>query len=153
MDYEIKEEMFDEWDDEEEVATLEEMKAEAIKRMRKMHIIGDAIRQFEKEDIVMVSEPPIGGLYWLNDEEQEEKKAVEKKCGGLVYLVVRAFTTIGNMDSYLYVSKYKNEWEYDNYDIDDGIVMTYTINHDMPDCSEFGCIGFQSAGGGVLRKF
>ena len=46
-------------------------KVEAIHRMKCMGIIKDAIKQFEKEDIVMVSEPPIGGLYWLNEDEKQ----------------------------------------------------------------------------------
>ena len=46
-------------------------KEEAIKRMRAMNIYSDAIKQFKNADIVMVSEPPLGGLFWLNDEEKE----------------------------------------------------------------------------------
>lgn len=143
---------FDELDDEVE-ATAEEMKVEAVKRLRKMHIINDAIKQFIDDDVVMVSEPPIGGLYWIDDEQKAKKAEIESQYGGLVYLVIRAYTTFGLMDSYFFVSKYKSEWEWDKEDIEQGIVMTYTYNHDMPDCSEFGSIAFRSVGGGALRVF
>ena len=49
----------------------EDKKVEAIKRMRAMKIFPDAIKQFAEDDVVMVSEPPIGGLYWLNDEQKK----------------------------------------------------------------------------------
>lgn len=128
-------------------------KAEAIKRMKAMHIYADAIKQFKNDDVVMVSEPPIGGLYWLNDEEKEMVHDFEQEHNVLVYLVVRAYTNLGKMDSLLYVSNYEDEWQMEMDDIADGYVMTYTINHDMPDCSEFGSIAYKSVGGGVLRKF
>ena len=131
--------------------TREMKKEEAIKRMKKLNIIDDAVRQFKNEDIVMVSEPPFGGLYWLNDEEKEMVRKFEEENDALVYIVVRAFTNFGKMDSLLYVSDYEEEWEMDNEDLKDGYAMSYTINHDMPDCSEFGSIAICSAGGGILR--
>ena len=149
----MDEKVFEEGFEDEEFATPEEMKEEAIKRMKKLGIIWDAVRQFKNEGIVMVSEPPFGGLYWYHDEEENfnKMKEFEKENGALVYMVVRAWTNFGKMDSYLYVSKYKEEWDMDNEDIDDNIVMTYTVNYDMPDCSEFGSIGVRKVSGGLLR--
>ena len=128
-------------------------KAEAIKRMKAMHIYADAIKQFKDDDVVMVSEPPLGGLFWLSDDEKKIVQDFEQEHDVLVYLVVRAYTNFGKMDSFLYVSNYEDEWQMEMDDIADGYVMTYTINHDMPDCSEFGSIAYKSVGGGVLRKF
>lgn len=126
-------------------------KAEAIQRMRALDIIDDAIKQFVDEDIVMVTEPPMGGLYWLNDEEKQMVKEFEEGNNALVYMVVRAFTQFGKCDSLLFVSDYEDEWEYDNEDITDGYVMTYTINHDAPEFSEFGSIAVKKIFGGLLR--
>ena len=150
----MEEKVFEEdFEEEEQIATPEEMKEEAIRRMKKLGIIYDAIRQFKNEGIVMVSEPPFGGLYWYHSEDENYKrmKKFEEEHGALVYIVVRAWTTFGKMDSYVYVSKYKEEWDMDNEDINDNIVMTYTVNYDMPDCSEFGSIGIRKAAGGLLR--
>ena len=128
-------------------------KEEAIKRMRAMHIIPDAIKQFKNDDVVMVSEPPLGGLYWLNNEEKEMVRKFEEENGALVYLVVRSFTNIGKMDNIFYVSKYKEEWAMDRDDIAENLALVYVVNYDMPDCSEFGTIRWCGIGGGVLRKF
>ena len=111
----------------------------------------EAIIQFKEDDIVMVSEAPMGGLYWLSDEEKEMVKQFEQENNALVYIVVRAFTNLGKMDSLLYISDYEEEWEMENEDINEGYVFSYTINHDMPDCSEFGSIGVKPMFGGLLR--
>lgn len=128
-------------------------KVEAIKRMRAMGVFPDAIKQFKNADIVMVSEPPLGGLYWLNDEEKEMVHKFEQENNALVYLVVRSFTNIGKMDNLFYVSNYDDEWEMENEDLKDHYAFVYVVNHDMPDCSEFGSIAWKSIGGGVLRAF
>ena len=128
-------------------------KVEAIKRMKAMNIYSDAIKQFKNADIVMVSEPPLGGLFWLNDEEKEMVSKFEQENNALVYLVVRSFTNLGIMDNIFYVSDYQDEWEMDNADLNENYACVYVINHDMPDCSEFGTIAWKSVGGGVLRAF
>ena len=128
-------------------------KEEAIKRMRAMHIIPDAIKQFKNDDVVMVSEPPFGGLYWLNDEEKKMVHEFEQENNALVYLVVRSFTNLGIMDNIFYVSDYQDEWEMENEDLKDHYAFVYVVNHDMPDFSEFGSIAWKSIGGGVLRAF
>lgn len=135
------------------MVTREMQKAEAIKRMNAMGVIQDAISQFDKNGTIMVSEPPFGCLYYLNDTEKNMVHEFEKENDALVYLVVRSFTNLGIMDNIFYVSKYEEEWEMDNADIDDGYALVYVVNYDMPYCSEFGSIAFNSIGGGVLRKF
>lgn len=126
-------------------------KQEAIKRLKALKIIDDAVRQFEKDDVVMVTEPPMGGLYWLEDEEKEMVRKFEEENNALVYMIVRAFTEFGKMDSLLFVSDYEEEWEMDNEDIIDGYVMSYTVNYDTPWCSEFGSIAVRPTFGGLLR--
>ena len=128
-------------------------KQEAIKRMKALDIIDSAINQFASDDIVMISEPPMGGLYWADEEEKEMIKKFEEEHNALVYIVVRAFTNFGRMDSMLFVSDYDEEWEMDNDDIKDGYALTYTVNHDMPDCSEMGSIAVKSMFGGLVRVF
>lgn len=126
-------------------------KIEAVKRLVMLDIFGDAIEQFEKFDTVMVSEPPMGGLYWLNDEEKEMVAEFEREYDALVYLVVRAYTEFGKCDSLLYVSDEEEEWGMDYDDFKMGYAMTYTINHDNPHYSEFGSIAFKKLYGGLVR--
>ena len=132
--------------------TREEKKVEALSRMRKVGYWGQAREAFRRSNRVLVNEPPFGGVYDPEPELAETIKKFEEEHDALVYAVVRAFTSFGKMDSLLYVSDCPEEWDMDNEDLGDGIVMSYTINYDMPDCSEFGSIGFRmGSGAGYLR--
>ena len=123
---------------------------EAVKRMKTLGIFNDAIKQFQKQGIVMMSEPT-GGLYWIDDEQKHLVQEFEQEYGSLVYLVVRSYTTVGRMDSFLYVSDEEEEWEMDNEDVADGYAMTFTHNYDAPWCSEFGTIAVAEKFGGLVR--
>ena len=149
--------------------SVEKKIAEAVRRMKALNIYKDAIALFQKhrralEDyavseemlsgayaIVMCSEPPLGSLYFLDDEQQRLVREFENKYDALVYLVVRCYTDFGMMDSFLYVSDCEEEWETDLSDVRDGHPLTYTYNHDSPDFSEFGSIGVIQRGGGLVR--
>ena len=126
-------------------------KSEAIKRLKAMDIIEDAIIQFVQEDTVMVSENPFGMLYWLNDEQKQLVKEFEEEYNGLVYLANYCNTEFGRLLALFYVSDYNEEWEMDNYDIEDGYACVYCINLDCPDFSEFGSIAFMPTNGGIKR--
>ena len=64
----------------------------------------------------------------------------------LVYYVIRSHTELGEMEAYLYVSKYENEWVNDRSDLSENRALAYVANLDHPDCSEFGSIGFELIG-------
>lgn len=86
--------------------------AEAIKRMKALNIIGDAIEQFRKSGQIMCSEPPMGALYWIDDEQKKLVEEFEQEHNALVYMVIRTyFAEFGKMDALLYVSDYKEEWD------------------------------------------
>ena len=129
----------------------EEKKKEAILRMKKLGIISDAIKQFVGENIVMIAEPPIGGMYWLDKEQKEMVKKFEEEYNALVYMVIRSYTNVGKMDSLLYISDYKEEWQMDKEDLENNYIMTYTINHDCPMFSEFGSIVVKRIAGSLIR--
>ena len=126
-------------------------KEEAIYRMKLMNIIPDAIKQFEEENTVMVSENPFGFLYWLNDDQKKLVADFEAEYDSLVYLANLCNTEFGRLLSLFYVSDHKNEWKMDMDDIKDGYAMVYCINLDDPYSSEFGTIAFQSINGGIKR--
>lgn len=126
------------------IISREEKKAEAVERMKALGIFPETIKQFEKEDHVSISEPPFGAFYWAEGEDLKRVRKFEDEFDALVYLVVRSYTTIGKMDSYLYVSNYRDEeWEQDRNDLKNGETLAYVYNHDAPDCSELGYIGVQ----------
>ena len=59
--------------------SMEEKKLEAICRMKKLHIWSQAIKEFEKHGLVLVTEPPIGAVYELEPELREEVKKFEEE--------------------------------------------------------------------------
>lgn len=126
-------------------------KVEAINRLKEMEIITDAIEQFIQEDTVMVSENPFGFLYTLNVMQDNFVKEFEEEYNALVYHANYCNTEFGRLLSLFYVSDYEEEWAMDMEDIKDGYAMTYCINIDCPDFSEFGSIAFKSMNGGIKR--
>lgn len=131
--------------------TREIKKQEAIKRLKTMDIIEDAINQFVDDDIVMVSDNPFGMLYWLNDDYKKLVAEFEAEYNGLVYIANYCVTEFGRLLSLFYVSDYDEEWVMDNEDIAEGYAMVYCINLDCPDFSEFGSIAYESINGGIKR--
>ena len=133
---------------------IREQKAEAIGRMVLLGISHEIIKQFEESNIVYASEQPFGKFYPINSDDAIHVKQFEEDFGALVYAVVRTATTIGYLDSYLYVSKYQHEWEKDRLDLmspDNGL-FAYVYNRDDPDFSEIGSIGIhKEPNGGLLR--
>lgn len=134
--------------------TRDEKKIEAIARMKKAGIFPQTIKQFEEEGYVSISEPPVGAFFWAEGEDLQRIRDFEEKYNALVYLVIRSYTNLGKMDSYLYVSDYEEEWERDREDLENKEPLVYVYNHDMPDCSEFGRIGVRcSIAAGLLREW
>lgn len=130
----------------------EEKKIEAIARMKAWGIYAPIIKQFEKEDLVSESAPPLGACFWLNEEQLARVREFEEKNDALVYHVIHSFTNIGEMESYLYVSDYPEEWEMDRQDIGEGSQLVYVVNKDAPDCSEFGSIDIALTAAAGLRR-
>lgn len=126
-------------------------KQEAIQRMKALRIFPETIKQFRMYDIVSCSEPPLGGNYWLSDEQQKVVEEFEAEHNALVYFIVSSFTEFGRLDSLLYVSDYEEEWEMDRADIRDGYPMSYVYNYDVPWFSEFGSIAVRGIAGGLVR--
>ena len=135
-------------------ATPAEMKAEAVRRMKKWGIFPETIRQFEREGKVSMSTPPFGAYYWLEGEDLDRVREFESAYHALVYTVVRSYTSIGTMDAYLYVYEDTDEWKLDAEDMDMGSAGAYGYNQDAPDFSESGAVGLElGAGAGLIRTW
>lgn len=127
-----------------------EQKLEAIKRLKMLDIYGQAITEFEKENVVNKSEHG-GILYWLDEKEQEIVNEFEKKYNALVYHIIHNYTEFGELYSLMYVSQYKEEWDYDKDDIKNHYACVFVKNMDEDAFSEFGSIGIKSQFGGLVR--
>ena len=134
--------------------SLADKKAEAVKRMQMLGVYPETIRQFDKENFVSISEPPFGAFYWVDDETKQIIKDFEKKYNSLVYMVVRSyFKELGKMDSFLFVSDYKDEeWEMDRNDIRHGQALAYVYNYDEPIFSEIGPVGLKPTIAAGLKR-
>ena len=125
-------------------------KQEAIERMKMLKIYSQAIKEFEKENVINVSEHG-GILFGLDDEHQEMVKRFEEKYNAVVYHVIHNYTEFGELYSLLYASQHENEWDYDKDDIKHNIALCYVVNKDEENFSEFGSIGIKPQYGGVIR--
>lgn len=125
-------------------------KQEALSRMRMLDIYYPAIKEFEKENVINVSEHG-GILFWLNDEQQEMVKQFEEKYNAIVYHVIHNYTEFGELYSLLYVSQHEEEWDYDRDDIKHNISLSYVVNINEESFSEFGSIGIRPQFGGLVR--
>lgn len=130
----------------------EEKKIEALARMKAWGIYPPIVKQFKEDDQISESAPPLGACYWLDEEQTARVRKFEEQHNALVYHVIHSFTNIGEMESFLYVSDYSEEWEQDRDDIKQGQQLVYVFNKDMPDCSEFGSIGVALTGAAGLRR-
>lgn len=134
--------------------SIEAKKAEAICRMKRLGIFPETITQFERDGYVSISEPPVGAFYWAEGADLKRIKNFEAEYNALVYVVIRSYTTIGTMDSYLYVSDYPEEWEDDRRLLDENAPYAYVYNHDASDCSELGAIRIRrTIAAGLLREW
>jgi len=129
-------------------------KAEALKRMKELNMYSGTINLFETDDTVCCTDGALGACYELDDEQKKRVSQFEKDHDGLVYHVICSHTTIGEMENYLYVSNYPEEWEMDNDNIKEGCQLCYVNNLTYPDCSEFGTIGIElTPAGGLTRTW
>lgn len=132
---------------------FEEMKAEAVRRLVKLGYYPPSKEQFRRSGRVMINEPPFGGHFYVDEDEELVEKIKELESENkLVYAVIRARVYGDLMDSILYVEAEKDEWRYFDVDASEGILLSYTFNRDYEQGSEFGYIGFRrSVGAGLLR--
>lgn len=130
-------------------ATKEQMKEEAIARMKLLHL-PNAIQDFKDNGIVNCSQ--FGVLFWLTDEQQKRVEEFEKESGNLVYHVIENhYVELGRMLTFLYVSPNMDEWEQDREELAAGEPLAYVANLSDEICSEYGHVGVELRYGGLMR--
>lgn len=137
--------------------TCNEMKNEALARMRILKIHENAVNDLEKNDMVNVSFFGCGILYWPTDKQIELIKKFEDQYNGLVYHAISSTTEIGELLTLLYISQYEADWPTDredlkNYDPRYGYsIMAYVYNLTNDIFSEFGSVCVKPKNGGLVR--
>lgn len=128
---------------------------EAVERLQALGLYQPAIDLFDQKGKVLVATPPIGA-YFAPDKLEEHQAAViqsfEEEWQATIYMGIETFTTFGRMISYLYVSRYLEEWTMEREDLLSGETMAYVWNCDMPDCSEAGYIRIRQNAAGSLDR-
>ena len=133
---------------------FDEKDKEAIERMKLLEIMDETIEQYADFGYVTRSDPPLGALFWVSDQELADIRLWETEHNARVYHVVRAYTSLGILDSYLYVSNNKDEWEIDRQLLEAGEPLAYVVNRSDPYCSEFGTIGIKTnSAKGLIRTW
>ena len=100
----------------------EKMKKEAINRMKMLKLHPNIIKEFSNKNILNLSLNT--ALHHLNQEQLARVQEFEQKYDVLVYHVIQN----GQMLSFLYVSKYQEEWEHDRNDLEEGYPFVYVAN-------------------------
>ena len=135
-------------DDESSPLTHEEQKSEAVKRLRLLFEDDSIPNSFEKNGTVYLCDYPDGNPIPVPSEMMDGVRLFENEHESLVYLIIADSWSY----SYLYVSRYKEEWEMDVNDLGEGYPIAYVENLDNPECSELGSIQITPNGsGGFIR--
>lgn len=125
---------------------------EAISRMEYLEFDEELIRQFKEEGTVPLFIHNMDEVYGIRRNKVDRLTAFEKRTHALIYTVIFTPTEFGDMESYLYVSDWEEEWPSDWDDIHEGYAMTWTENLSYPECSEYGTISFIKTESGCLKR-
>ena len=133
-----------------EKASQEEMKQEALNRMKMLLLHRNVINEFKKENKLNKSEGPLGTLYWLDEEEKGMVKEYQEKWNVLVYHVIKTFTKdMGVIYDLLYIIDEKQYWEREREELKEGLVLSHTKSQ----FSESGDIFVINVSGGLARLY
>ncbi len=105
----------------------------------------EVIRSFNDLNSLRVYDTEESCFLSLDCEGIERVRALEREYNALVYFIIRSYTKLVVMDSYLFVSYYPQEWQKDRQDVKDMEVIAYVYNRDDPELSEVGYIGVERA--------
>ena len=129
-------------------------KAEAVKWMQILGLSPEVIRQFEDHDTVLVCSGAEGKFTQATPAQMEAVREFEQQWDDVVYLIVHSRAFFGRMDSLLFIDNYTDEWAEARKDLENGYVLTWTMNLDHPTCSDMGSIVVEpTACGGLVRRF
>lgn len=129
------------------IATPEEIKVEAKRRLEKLGVMNSVVQNFESGKLFMSE---FGGMIY--DLNESAKAAINNatKRGFYPYAVCRNQASFGDSYAVLAVGKDKEEWQYERAD-KYGMCCAYVYNADHPELSEYGEIQIVSANGGLMR--
>lgn len=133
-----------------EKATKEEMKNEAIERLKMLKVHEDVINDLKNENKLYRSDGSLGILFWLDEEEKRIVREFEDKYKVLVYHVIKTNTLdFGFIYDLLFITNEKEYWQEERERLKAGIVLSHTKSQ----FSESGDIGIKNVNGGLVRLY
>lgn len=141
----------------------------AVKRLEHMvknwHLCKSVLTEYRDEDLLHYTErmpfgkASVGVLYWLNnaggcpEEIVKKKEELEKKYDITIYAVTHEYAEFGELWDFWCIMnedlEYPNEEDFTDYKT----VYAYVYNASDETCSEFGSIGIDVSGGGMIRTY
>ena len=101
------------------------------------------------KEIILTTNIPIE----KGSKEYDYYKNLEDCFSFKVFHVIKSDTNIGEMYSYLYVSRYSEDWEFEKGIMQNNIIMAYVENRTHPECSDNGSIYYEVCDGNLFRTF
>lgn len=140
----------------EEYANIEEMKAEALLRMKEVIDDTNIIDYFEETGVPQLYYPPFGESCILEDDELHHVRNIESDYNVLVWGVIRCKMMYNRHEVTVYcmlhVSQNKDEWEQEREDLSNGTPFVYTVMKEYP-ITDHGHINvYKSNAGTLLRR-
>lgn len=131
---------------------MEEMREEALRRMREAGFPQEIIARFENEELMASGEE--GLLRPVSDLEQQAIDKFVEEINCLPYhIIVTESEQFGTMVSILFVGPDSSDWEMESSTLMDYRPLSYVYNMDAPILSDFGTIGIQKDGDHFWRTF
>lgn len=111
---------------EDEFVIVNELKQEALERMKILKVDENIIKFFENYNIVYKTDPK-GGASQLTDREKAIVKKYEDRWNILVYYLIHTSKELGEEYHLLFVAKNKDEWKAEKEDLKEGKVLTQKL--------------------------
>ena len=129
----------------EKISSREEMKAEALERMKKMKLDDLIIKAFEKSNKILCSDGE--KIIGVPENILKKIKEFEGNYGNLVFHVIHQ--KVFDFENYdlCYVSIYPDDWEFENSILKDNQMIVRGENISIPDFSESGIVFFEVKNG------
>ena len=129
----------------------DKMKIEALERMIKLAIDSDVIKEFKEDEKILCADLKAGNI----ETPPNVKKMIdewEEKFNNMVFHVIHAH--IFGMETYecLSVSCYPEDWNYERSLMEEGYVMSHSINMTIPEFTESGIIKVMQQNGTLVRE-
>lgn len=133
-------------DDQENMATEDECRAEILKRAQAFNFYGPVLTKLKDKSLYMSEAGGI--LYDLDENAKKAVKAVEEIGDYPYHVIHNVFRDIGDVYTVLYVSKEKNHWRMEfNRKSEPVDAWCYTEAYGL----EHGSVGVTPANGGLVR--